>query len=284
MGERSERSEKVKTVVVHRNVDLDAVACVVAVRERSPGVKIEYLRANEESLPDWATEPGVLVLDHPLGEKGELAADGRRSAAFTSLPGTEAWDPFLREEIEEQDRLGRSHHPRWSLGTIHAAIKRGLAERGLRSRDLDDAVVFHVGLVMDGLNSIHRSRLDAAEMVDRLTVVDLAGGVRLAVHPKGPSRPTLGLQLSERGVSVGVYQNGYVLGVTRYPDRDEPDLRRLRDRLPGWFVHPAGFLAAWGTSKAPVFGPPPAGTPQNQEELVLLMVEVFGGSSVTAEA
>jgi len=49
----------------------------------------------------------------------------------------------------------------------------------------------------------------------------------------------------ERGArrSGAIYVTGFNLGVTRYLGRTTPGLRKLQPRLPGWFVHTAGFLA-----------------------------------------
>ena len=60
--------------------------------------------------------------------------------------------------------------------------------------------------------------------------------------------------------------------------KDEPDLRRLKDKLPGWTVTDAYVF--WGDPPLPCRGraemPPLEGTPQNSQELLELIQEEFG--------
>jgi len=264
-------------VVVHQGVDLDAVASVQAVRMANPGavVRVELLGADATELPGWLRDREVRVLDHDLGEKGTVATDGRRHAALLSMPEAEGWDPYLLAEVDEQDSTGRVRSPRFSLPAILAAIKQALREEeGLSGSELDHRVLDAMGLVLRGLVRLHENRQEAVRILDRIPVHQV-GRVRVAVLPEGPHIPSLGVLLESRGVDCSVYQSGTALGITRYPGHEEPDLRVLADRLPGWFVHGAGFLACWGSAKAPKAISPPEGTPQDQGQLLDLLREVY---------
>ena len=72
-----------------------------------------------------------------------------------------------------------------------------------------------------------------------------------------------------------VFRDGPNLGVTRYPGRVNPDLCRLAPALPGWFIHPAGVLACWGSRKSPSAGSPPGGGPDDVESLLALLLAAF---------
>ncbi len=73
-----------------------------------------------------------------------------------------------------------------------------------------------------------------------------------------------------------IYHDGFNLGVVRHPQRKELDFRLLREDLPGWFIHPSGFMACWVASQPPATTLPPAGTPQTPAELVELLRKHFG--------
>jgi len=267
------------SIIIHPNPDLDACACVVLA-----GVKVDdvhFLPANIE-LPETCPCCGrrfsgrERILDHPLGEKGRLGANGERHAAACSMPEAAEADPDLLVEVDEQDRTGKVENPRFSLASVLSAIRTEASERGLRGTALDREVVRIMSQIIKGINLNYQKRKAAQDIVAAARIEEV-GGFRVALLPQAEVAPQVGIVLNEEhNVSCAIYQQEFNLGVTRYPGREVPDLRLLKPYLSGWFIHSAGFLACWGSRKAPVTALPPAGTPQNREELLALLRRVFG--------
>lgn len=262
-------------IVTHVNVDLDAAASVAAlIGELGNTAVVHFWPSNVFPQPgdpcpccqeaigsDWC------IVDHPAGDKGRLDADGTRHAALRSTPAASTWDPQILAEVDEQDSTGRVIHPRFSLAAIVAALRRS----GMGDGDIVRAML----PVFRGLNLLYRDRCEAERQASDCQVIQLETGERIAILPEGPTSPLLGIVLNGRGIAGAIYSDGWNLGVTRYPGHSTPDLRKLQPHLPGWFIHSAGFLAAWGSRKAPATTPPPKGTPQNQVELAHLLLRVF---------
>lgn len=264
-------------VIVHVNPDLDACVCVALARVHPADV--HFLPAGMPAIPHVCPCCGrrltgnERVLDHPLGEKGRLESNGVRHAAACSMPEARQADPKLLAEVDEQDSTGLVQSPRFSLAQVVAAVKRDLSAQGYRDAEHNRLVVDMMSSVVRGLNLLHADRVAAEALLPSIPVVEIAGH-RFAV-PNDPIGPQVAFALAERGVCGSLYHDGCNLGISRFAGFDSPDLRLLEEHLPGWFVHSAGFLAAWGTRKSPASGGPPRGTPQTQRELVTLLRQVF---------
>ena len=59
----------------------------------------------------------------------------------------------------------------------------------------------------------------------------------------------------------------YYLGIAQRKGSRAPKLYALRPPLKGWFIHPEGWLACWGSESSPRACPPPDNTPQDAHEL-----------------
>ena len=264
-------------VIVHVNPDLDACACV-ALAGVDPR-DVHFLPAGALAIPQICPCCGVhltgreRVLDHPLGEKGRLESNGMRHAAACSMPEARFADPKLLDEVDEQDSTGLVKEPRFSLAQVVAAVKRDLSAQGYRDAEHNRLTVELMGFVFRGLNLLHADRRAAETIVETILIVEVAG-YRFAVPPQAVGTQ-VSFALAERGVCGSVYHDGWNLGISRFAGFYAPDLRLLEPHLPGWFVHSAGFLAAWGTRKSPQTCYPPRGTPQTQQELVALLRKVF---------
>ena len=268
-------------VVVHPRPDLDACVCVALTGTQAQDV--HFLPAGTVSLPAVCPCCGgqltgsERILDHPLGEKGRLEADGTRHSAAVSMPEAVSVDPDLLAEVEEQDSTGKVDDPRFPLARVLAAVRTEASDRGRRDVELDREVISTMSRIIRGLNLLHVARESAREYVSR-SQIETVGGCKFAILPPGETPPQVGIVLNEEyDVSGAIYQTGFDLGVARYPGRNAPDLRKLQQYLPKWFVHTAGFLACWGSRKSPASSSPPNGTPQTQGEILVLMRKVFGG-------
>jgi len=270
-----------KHVVVHPRTDLDSVTCV-ALSGAGPD-ETHFVPADVQHVPNICPccnkrlPPDTRVLDHPAGDKGRLDADGKRHAACASMPEAAYADPRIIAEAEDSD-LGRAVVPRFTLREVMAAIRREATMNGMEDdREIDLHVTGAMVRIIRGLNANHQSDKRTARQAAEIRVEQVAG-FKVAILPRGPVSSALGVVLNERrGVALAIYHDGNTLGVTRYPGHESPDLHRLERHLPAWFVHTAGFLACWGSRKAPKDAPPPRGTPQTQKELFALLRRVFEG-------
>jgi hypothetical protein len=268
-------------VIVHPNPDLDAVTCIALSGARPEDV--HFLPAGITEIPSACPCCGKKlserdrILDHPLGEKGRLDADGTRHAAACSMSESQTADPLLLKEVDEQDSTGKIVHPRFSLASVLAAVRSEASERGLRGANLDREVVRTMSRIITGLNILNAKRQEADNTINGGVRIVEIGSFKFAILPEGETSPQMGIVLNEKyGVTGHIYAQQNNVGVTRYPGHDKPDLLKLKRHLSGWFIHTAGFLACWGSRKSPATVMPPEGTPQNQEELLALMREVFG--------
>lgn len=267
------------TVIVHPRPDLDACVCI-ALTGATPQ-DVHFVPAGATEIPSVCPCCGKQltgterILDHPLGEKGQLDADGTRHSAAISMPEVFGADADLLAEVEEQDSTGMVRAPRFSLARILAAIRTEASDRGLRDAELDREVIAVMSRVIHGLNLLHKARASAREIIAQARIEEI-GDFKVAILPYGEMAPQVGITLNEEyDVSGAIYHTRFNLGVTRYPGRTTPDLRKLQPYLPGWFIHTAGFLACWGNRKSPATSPPPAGAPQTQDELLALLRRVF---------
>ena len=270
----------IRPVIVHPFVDLDACTCVALA-----GVDVKdvhFLPANALAVPAVCPCCGGLflgderVLDHPLGMKGELDTRGNRHAAALSMPEAAYADPRLLAEVDEQDCNGRVKKPQFSLAQILRAVRFEAGEHGMRGVELDREVVSVMSRILRGINLRHEASLYARKFIEAKARIEEVGSFKIALFPQCLIPAEVGTVLNEEfNVSGSIYQDGLMLGITLYPGRKKPDLRKLAPYLPGWFIHTAGFLACWGSKKAPVTTPPPRGTPQTKDKVLELLRKVF---------
>lgn len=268
-----------KSVIVHVKPDLDACICITLASALPHDV--HFLPAGITGIPSICPCCGKQltgkerILDHPLGEKGQLDTDGTRHSAAASMPEAGSANPDLMAEVEEQDSTGMVKTPRFSLAGILSAIRTEASDRGLRDVALDRKVVSTMSRIIRGLNLLYTAQGSARELIAE-TRIERIGDFKIAILPPGETPPQVGIILNEEhDVSCAIYVTGFNLGITRYPGHTTPDLRKLQPYLPEWFIHTAGFLACWGSRKSPATLLPPNETPQTQEELLALVKQIF---------
>lgn len=267
----SEDQRRSSLVVIHPYVDLDACACVAFSGARLEDVRFVpgHITERPEPLKD------ARFLDHPLGHKGQQDAQGFVHAASVAMPEVaDLADSPLLQEIDSQDAFGWSL-PRYNLATLITALRLEFKSQGLEGESLDRAILGCMVPILRGLARLERQRrtgrpitvaVGSWRFILRVEDASLEEAVGPGDVPSG----------EDETLVVGViYHEGYNLGIARFAPFSEPDFRPLRPYLPGWFIHPAGFLACWGSNKAPRSEPPPPGTPQNWRELLSLVRQVL---------
>ena len=264
----SEPTQTIK-VVVHPAVDLDACACVAFA-----GVEPEevgFLPAHVQELPpEWKE---ARVLDHPLGQKGTQNADGTVQAAAVEMPEASALrGSALLAEIEVQDRFGGAV-PHFSLAQIVAATRCYFETQGLEGDALDRAVLRTMLPILRGLAQL-TIRLRESELAS-IRIGPWVFAIRDQISEQSHLAPEDQVPTAGEGPVGVLFHDKHGLGVCRLPGYREPDLRKLRPYLPGWFIHPAGFLACWGTRKAPRPERPPVETPQNIAQLIAVLKQAL---------
>lgn len=264
-------------IYTHLHPDLDALASAWLARRLRGGR--DELRFVSAAWPG-PVPPGDLAVDIACGVKGRIdPASGRVSSAFgLLLEGPEAAPlrerlAALAELVEAQDTTGRGVDVLAGRGlpeSVRAHCLPALIEAARVSLADDRRLFDWASAIFDGLLAAPPS----GSPVRWFGRVALAGG--------GPHAP-----LFERGARVVVYEEGWNVGAVRAPDQAlhlgrllEPWLR-ARGQVAGWFFHPAGYLAAHGSRKAPAEAPCAVAA---QDLCGFLEREIAGGCPAAASA
>ncbi len=236
-NQRIRMEDIMKKVIVHPNPDLDACTCVAL--DGADADDVHFLPADYEQVPFWCSccnfkglsQEDVRILDHRMGEKGRLDADGKRHAAACSMPEAKSADPDLLAEVDEKDSTGIVRQPRFGLDVVLAAIRVEASARRLSHASLDREVVSVMSRIIRGLNLLYATRREAHALIAK-GCIEQVGSFRVAVLPRGEVSPQVGIVLNnEYDVTCAIYAQGFNLGVTRYPGRVEPSLCQLEPYL-----------------------------------------------------
>jgi len=271
-------------VYTHINVDLDAVASVWAARQ--------FMGAQDAELvfvpADWdgnGFEDGDLALDIRAGGrgiKGTEREDGTVGSCFAFLVAHHASASdrdallYLSMFVEIQDSNGRaieylaSGAMEFDQKTLDAVSINSVLRALQATHPRNDA------LIVERMSEIFSGMLESRRARQRAKIeandAELIGEALVAIVRDKKEFATNAI-LFERGVRVIVYvdthEGGDVadIGVVREGSMtlrmDDPALvevihaagEQLGDGNGTWFAHPAGFMIAWGTRKAPATSP-----------------------------
>jgi hypothetical protein len=266
------------TIVTHISVDLDAAASVwfakkflnryARVRFVSADCKVEDLQSGE-----WA-------LDLDCGLKGEHKPDGTVMTCFASLvkhgdnEARQALQPLV-EYINMQDTNANAARAFLKdlardggieYGPRFKQIEQTLSVTGLnavlgafRTVKRDDGwVCDQMGIVFDGLLRNLISRMYAAEEARNHEIYE-DGPFKVAIVRNSEYGGVNAVMFDDYGVDFVIYIDDNDLGIVRRDGVTVPTSAGLagvpEDERHEWFVHPAGFLTARGTRKAPAKTP-----------------------------
>ena len=254
------------TIITHCNVDLDACASVWAVEKFVPG----YYRDTHVSFvpANWRGTEGV---DHTDPEGEALAVDisagikGLNNCAFAKIlwqwapaEAQKALNPLVRY-ITAQDQTGCAEAELLGEdGRFMAAYGLNAVLNSLRRcyRNDDVRIVKAMGDIFDGWYEGAEERIQAIPIAEEAARAATARGLaHVVVVPDGAPAGVNGI-LYDMGAKALVFQDGNNIGVIRSNKETFHlgDILRESGILPDgeeWFSHPAGFLVAHGTRKAP---------------------------------
>ncbi len=268
-----------KVLVLHRNVDLDAVvSAYLYLKVVEQGVVFTEENLSLEELKQLGVTK-LVILDMPLKEEIAKKAqelgieiehydhhDGSAPSTArilwekfrTKLP---EWTRFIVELADYSDtgqilRLPAPAKYFHLTGYINA----------LRTSKLSDSeIIQEVFRILDIYKLMLQKLVEAEELVKDIPIFEI-GGVRVAIVENGSH--TINQTLFElKGVDLIIFKDGNNLGITRNATINEPDLNKLKpliakelekrnpEELKEWFFHPQGFLVARGTRKHPAKTP-----------------------------
>ena len=271
-------------VVLHRNVDLDAIISAY----------IFYLRGDIRSIDAVITENRlecflkvfnvgkIYVLDMPLKpEIKELAErhgveiehydhhDG--SAPSTAQILYEKFKDQLPEWVKYLVELANFSDTGQIL-RLPAPVKyfhlTGYINALRTGGKTDDEIIAYVFPILDDYGAMLQKLVEAEKLVEDIEIYEV-GEKKLKVAIVENKPHTVNQILFEhKNVDFIIFKDGNNLGVTRNALIDQPDLNKLRPHLKKmleekgkpeefeeWFFHPAGFLVARGTRKHPAKTP-----------------------------
>jgi len=225
-------------IYTHMNVDLDAVvgSCVelyrLSLEPTSDTIKFVSADTTMEEIPD-----GGLPVDIRARKHGN--AD-----SFVGAYCTDLLPPNIVDEVNEQDSKGYSRN-RVPLALLIAS----LATYGMT--DLE--IVQQCYPMVVGWIKLQGEWKETEKYFHTLERVQL--GKYTYIISKSVEHRSLSSIAVRNGVNGTIFWSKTGCGISRYPGQDKPDLSTLG--LVGWFHHPIGFLACWGSRKAPKSTLPP---------------------------
>lgn len=250
-------------IITHFNVDLDAVASLWAYGKFSgQPVSLDNVKFVPANFDGSGMGEGDVALDIYAGGKGikgEKGKDGAVHSCFASLISAycdEGEQLALKELVAFVDAQDRGNAAKnlgvtgdaariWSFTGLNSVLR---AFQGMNPRN-DRLVAEKMFEIFDGLYHSGQRRAEAEKEADTAKIL---GDVAIIENAK--CFGTNGT-LFERGIKSVVFVDGNNLGAVRGDDADirmdHPAIKAAVGDEQGWFFHPAGFLAARGTRKAP---------------------------------
>jgi len=224
----------------HQHVDADAVLSVAIIRLVKPEVELRFVPANTT-----VTDTDAIAVDMLNGPR---AVKGLKQGSAFGL---------IVETLASRDKVWKIAFGKWAkqlnITDSGKYCKDALLfvqlVRSWRVIGLDDAVI------VDRAEEILRGRMKIVclEKESRKATKDIPihNGVALVLEGMSADRHTL----FKRGVRAVIYHGesfGQCVMLSKKELATGRTLGELDGRLPDhWFIHPAGFLAAHGTKKAP---------------------------------
>ena len=299
-----------EVVVLHRNVDLDAIvsAYLYALKDCE---MVEYVVAPtfiELGNTVVTTEEffenvfkfvekidKITVLDMPLKEEIKSKAEelGVEIEHYDhhdgSAPSTARilwekfklpeWAKYLVELADYSDtgkvlRLPAPVKYFHLTGYINALRTWGCDDIGVMHRILD---------VLDVYVTMLKKLVEAEKLIEDVQIIGIGDKYKVAIV-ENKTHTVNQILFEHENVDFIIFKDGNNLGITRNALIDKPDLNKLRPHLEKmlrekgkpeefkeWFFHPAGFLVARGTRKHP------AKTPSvlDPYDLVVLLANIF---------
>lgn len=270
------------TIYTHLRPDLDACASVWAARTYIPGAKESQLRF----VPaNWngrgrGRKPDDLLLDISSGMKGEKDESGKLHSCFALLmkryapPEERAALRDLIDLIDAMDSTGNAYktlapeltpeHARAFSWTGLGAVLSALA---VAPGADDRSVVSAMCLILDGFRSRALAYQQKCAMANNPNIVKRytaqtgevvclvtgAQGMNSVLFEQG-AHIRFVIYTSESGREYGVNRNDLAPSLDIHNSFVQAVLTKAQE-AGQWFVHPNGFLLAWGTSKSPAEAP-----------------------------
>lgn len=231
-------------VMTHSYVDLDAVACTTL------GSFYQLIPGNAKEIPSTPYHFEVKILDHPLNPSGK----GTKSAFAQAAP--KETNPELIQEIDEADSA--------TSGVAHFTLI------DICSNDTE-----LLNTYQDGFRKTQEDMEKYPEMEKGCIFHPCGDYLFVELIKKNESQAAgFAIWLRERHPKLAgaVYQDGYNLGIFRYPGITMPSFVKAASKLPLWyFDQRGGWMLSWGTRKVRKTEAPPAGNPQNIDQLIKLV-------------
>jgi hypothetical protein len=263
-------------VYTHKNVDLDAAASVWFAQnfiiDPPRSAELVFVSANWDGTGMGDEDMALDIRAAGRGIKGYQLSDGTVGSCLDQLV-TEYAPRFaqdalrsLVEFVDAQDAHGQAvkrlapEAGRYAQTVLADTGLNGVLRALQAQHPGDDKLVVELmSEIFFGMLKVGEARQRAAAEANR---AELIGDGRVAIVRDKREMATNAI-LFDRGVRVVVYQDGHNIGVVREGSEtlpmDHPALlavihaagEEIGDGDGKWFVHPAKFMIAWGTLKAP---------------------------------
>jgi len=271
-------------VVLHRNVDLDAVISAYILYLRGDIKSIEAVITEdrlENFLKVFEDLRKIYVLDMPLKpEIKELAEkygveiehydhhDGSAPSTAQILyekfkDQLPEWVKYLVELANFSD-TGKVLRQPAPIKYFHLTGYINALRTGGKT---DDEIIAYVFPILDDYKEMLQKLVEAEKLVEDIKIFGIGDEYKVAIVENKPHTVNQ-ILFEHKNVDFIIFKDGDNLGVTRNALIDQPDLNKLKPHLKKkleekgkpeefeeWFFHPAGFIMARGTRKHPAKTP-----------------------------
>lgn len=233
---RKKKTEPLKVVVTHYNVDLDAVigTCVELIQRGLNSRNVRFATAATKTVEDWEVAVDIQARKHG------------KSASFVGAYCRDVLPQNLVKEVNIQD----------SGGEVPSLVPLTTVINALKAAGKSDRKIISAFLPIVKGMMVRHEQAGTAEKYFRQSEKIVIGDYKfLLMDMNEKFNPFVKGIAMKNGICGAIYRSKSGWGITRYPGFKKPDLRKLT--LKGWFTHPTGFLFCWGSRKAAKKEDPP---------------------------
>jgi len=261
-----------KVIIIHSNVDVDAVVSAWLVTKFEGWENTLVATASDEL--NELNEPQLIVLDMPITpqlQKYKVVLyvdhhDGSAPSTAAKLKQVyaEKWEPWMDTLIDLANVADQAEVLRIKNRGIKLFHLTGYLN-ALRTAGYNDHRIINEFFdIFDRYEPLLKKIAEAEELAAKVPIYNIAG-YEIA-YVANPAIPTA--TLFEKGCAFIIFKDGNNFGIMRNATIAEPSLTKLKpnieriliskdkpEEINEWFFHPTGFIAARGTRKHPAKTP-----------------------------
>jgi len=267
-------------IVVHRNVDADAVIsaylmCKVLNRPTSETAEIFVPSENgvivfEALCVDYTPKEcrdNTIVIDHHFVNREYKSC----ASLIYKIFELDKTMPHIHPLVDYADALDTAE---WvNLPEPFKDFTLGSLINAMRQSNMTDVdIIRKCFSILEYYDKYLYVKYEAYKIANNIDIRQICG-MKVAIVTADYPPTVMGVLFDEFGVDFIVYHTGNNIGVTRNAKINQPSLTKLADYIdePGWFFHHAGFIACRGSRKHPATTP----SKYTVDDLIQMLAKIF---------